>query len=167
MDARGALRIGYGIMAGTLIYMPLVLLPIAGPLYAGVYAGRKARTSPLGGLTVGVSCALLGYLFWISVVFPCLNLRPDGLLSGIFWLAFLGWNVFCGLLSGVGGMMGAMLSYSEKGYNACRTGRARTTDQDEKIPPAAPRAPTFIVCPACGTGNQEDAARCKSCGQEI
>jgi hypothetical protein len=166
MQIKDLLRAVYGIIAGTLLYIPLMLVPFAGPLYAGIFAGKKARTMPLTGFLVGIASAALGYLFWTHEVFPLFNIRTADYVSGIFRVLFLGWNIFCALLAGIGGMMGSILAYSEKmlsGYNGAR----RENKQTEDIRPPETSPPTFIICPSCGTSNQEDSTHCKNCGRDI
>ena len=168
MQIKDFFRVAYGTLAGSLLYIPLVLLPLAGPLYAGIYAGKKARTLPVAGFLVGLSSAAIGYLFWVYVIFPFFNIRPDNLFSDIFWAVFLAWNIFCALLAGIGGMMGSILAYSEKKLKEYN-GNVRKKDPMDTDDARAPEtsAPTFVICPSCGTSNREDSTYCKSCGKDI
>lgn len=168
MRTTDSLRALGAMIYGTLLYVPLTLLPLAGPFYAGMQAGKKAKTGPVMGFFAGIISAVAGYLFWVTVLFPFLGIRPDNILSDIFWIAFLGWNVLCAFISGIGGMMGSMLSFTESnfkayGKNADRPGpeEADLTEEHNNS------APTFIICPSCGTSNEEKAKQCKSCGKEI
>ena len=168
MQIKNLFRALYGILAGSLLYIPLVLLPLAGPLYAGIFAGKKARTMPIAGFFAGIASAILGYLFWINVIFPFFSLKPGDLVSGIFWVLFLAWNVFCALLAGIGGMLGSILSYSENRLSMF-SGKTMKNEpiEPEDSPTTETNAPTFIICPDCGTSNQEDSANCKNCGKDI
>jgi hypothetical protein len=168
MQIKDLLRIGYGMLAGSLLYIPLILIPLAGPLYAGIFAGKKARTMPLTGFFVGIASAAIGYLFWAYAIFPFFNIRAVDLFSGIFWVLFLAWNIFCALLAGIGGVLGSILAYSEKMLSSNNINRRKnvSTDADEiKDPETKP--PTFVICPGCGTSNQEDSTNCKNCGKDI
>jgi hypothetical protein len=168
MQIKDYVRIIYGTFAGSLLYIPLVLLPLAGPLYAGIFAGKKAKTMPVAGFFVGAASAAIGYLFWVYAIFPFFNIRPEDLVSGIFWMLFLGWNIFCAILAGIGGVIGSILSYSEKmlsGRNI--NGRKIDPRVIPEVNGTEPNAPTFVICPGCGTSNPEDSTHCKNCGKDI
>jgi hypothetical protein len=168
MQIKDCLRIVYGLLAGSLLYIPLVLLPLAGPLYAGIFAGKKAGTMPVAGFFVGAASAAIGYLFWVYAIFPFFNIRTEDLISGIFWMLFLGWNIFCAILAGIGGMMGSILSYSKKmrsEYNGKDRKKGPMETEESRAPETT--APTFIICAGCGTSNQEDSTHCKNCGKDI
>ena len=168
MQIKDLLKILYGSLAGSLLYIPLMFLPLAGPLYAGIFAGKKAGTMPIAGFFIGVASAILGYLAWIYAIFPFFNIRTDGLLSGIFWMLFLAWNIFCALLAGIGGMLGSILAYSEKMFSGHNSNSRRNKPMEtEELREPETRAPTFIICPGCGTSNQEDSTNCKNCGKDI
>jgi hypothetical protein len=167
MPIKDFLRILYGCLAGAVLYVPLVFLPLAGPLYAGIFAGKKARTMPIAGFFVGVASALFGYLAWISVIFPFFNIRTGDFLSDIFWILFLGWNIFCALLAGIGGMLGSILSYSEKMLSGRTNRRQNEPGVSHEINEPEPQAPTFVICPSCGTSNREDSTHCVNCGKDI
>jgi hypothetical protein len=168
MQIRDLLRILYGSLVGSLLYILLVFLPLAGPLYAGIFAGRKARTMPITGFFVGVSSAVLGYLAWVYVIFPFFNIRTEDFIAGIFWILFLAWNIFCALLAGIGGILGSILAYSENMLSSSHNNRRKKdfVESPGKNAPE-PHVPTFVICPSCGTSNQEDSTHCKNCGKDI
>jgi len=168
MKIKDILRVLYGLLTGSLLYIPLVLLPLAGPLYVGIFAGKKARTMPITGFFVGVGAVAMGYLFWVYAIFPLFGIKTDDALSGIILLLFLAWNIFCALLAGIGGILGSILSYSEKmlsGQNL--QGMKNKPDGTDDISTPETTPPTFIICPSCGTSNQEDSKHCKNCGKDI
>ena len=162
----------YGLIIGSLLYVPFVIVPLIGPLVAGISAGRIAKTSPQRGFLIGIASAAIGFLIWIFVVFPFFNVRPDSLLSGIFWLLFALWNVFTALIAGIGGILGSMLSLSERMLSSYK-GTGRNIPREQTGTGAAEtnasetNAPVFVICPACGTSNPENGASCVNCGKEM
>jgi Na+/proline symporter len=166
MEIKSIIRMAYGILAGSLLYVPLVVIPFAGPLYSGIFTGRKAGTMPIAGFFAGFLSGVIGYLLWALVIFPFFNVRPQGLLQGIFWLVFLAWNILSFFLAGIGGVMGSILSYSEGMRPGYPNGKNRQEDSYERAAPET-SAPTFVICPSCGTSNPEDSTHCRNCGKDI
>lgn len=167
MPMKELFRTVFAIIYGSTLYVPLVLLPLAGPLYVGIHTGRRAGASPVGGFFIGASCAAIGFLFWVAVIFPFFNIRPDGILSGIFIAAFFAWNILCAFVAGAGGMMGSMLSYTKRIYSEYAGTAKKPAPTAERSGDRGKCVPTYIICPSCGTSNEETIAKCKSCGRDI
>jgi hypothetical protein len=167
MQVKEAARMLYGLALGSLIYVPLALVPVIGPLAAGLSAGKAAKVRPPQGFLLGVGSAAVGFLLWVFLVFPFFNVRPDNLPLGIFWLLFALWNLFGAMVAGIGGVLGSMLSLSERVFSSRNgTNRGRAGKTGEEIPNESD-APVYVICPACATSNTEDAVHCINCGKEI
>lgn len=167
MQVKEAARVLYGLALGSLIYVPLALVPVIGPLAAGLSAGKAAKVRPPQGFLLGVGCAVSGFLLWVFVVFPFFNVRPDNLLSGIFWLLFALWNLFGALVAGVGGVLGSLASLSERVFSSRSVTNGGRSGKTEEAIPNESSAPVYVICPACATSNTEDAIYCINCGRKI
>ncbi len=167
MQIKEAIRMLYGLALGSLVYVPLVLVPIIGPLFAGISAGKIAKMRPQQGFLLGVASAAIGFLLWVFLVFPFFNLRPDTILSEIFWMLFILWNLFCILLAGIGGLLGSMLSLSDRMFFSHKGTNDKISRETVEENANGSNAPVYVICPACATSNAEDAVRCINCGKEI
>jgi hypothetical protein len=107
---RGFLYAG-GILFGGLLYAGLLWLAVLGPLLAGFVSGLLASGSLRRGFNAGVFSGFTGFCFVVLMLLRLGLADVSGLgllaLLLVSWM-FLLWNAVGILLSGVGGVVGAM-----------------------------------------------------------
>jgi len=157
----------YATIYGSLLSIPLILIPIIGPLYAGIQTGKAAKVFPIAGFTTGFLSYTIGGAIWVFALFPLIGIRPEGILTGIFLFLFTGWNILCAFIAGIGGMMGSMMSYAEDAFTAGREWDEKSDIYTEEDIDRGKNTTTYVVCPSCGTTNPEDSEYCTGCGKEI
>lgn len=149
-------RLLFAVLAGSLLYIILVWIPLIGPLIVGLTVGWIARCNVRKGFFIGVLSGFTGFLYLIYVAFPDMNF--------LLWWGFLVWNLFASLFTGVGAVLGSMMSTTTEFFSKFdRFERRKRKD----IYVHEPKVPIFIVCPNCGTSNTEDECYCSSCGNPI
>jgi len=161
MSIRAVLRILAGTVAGAILYIPLVLVPVAGPLASGFAAGWVARTTPMKAFWTGFAAGALGFLAWVFYILPGWDLKPD-LISGVFLWVFLAWNMLSVMASAVGSIFGSMISSARKLLSDFgeRTREERRVERDADVP-------VYVICPECGASNPDESALCEACGANI
>jgi hypothetical protein len=162
MSIRGMLRAAEGAIAGTILYVPLLLFPLIGPLLAGLAAGKTAKSDPGKSLLLGFFCGVVGSAIWLFAILPGWRINPEW-FYWIVWGIFLLWNLLSILFCTLGSLMGAMIAASQAAVSQIRKNAAfaqRETNPEQQ-------APTYVVCRACGTSSPDGSASCKDCGSPL
>ena len=89
----GFIRFLLGLIVGVVLFIPLTLVPIIGPLFAGYISGRIAKTGVTTGIILGFLSSCIGFLAWIDFVYPSINSILDSTLSWVFLWVFVIWNI--------------------------------------------------------------------------
>lgn len=160
MSIKEILRILFAVLTGSLLYIVLILIPIIGPLITGLIAGWIAKSKPKTGFFIGVISGIIGFLFLIFIAFPTWNLN----LNFFVWWIFLIWNLIAFLFTGVGAILGSMMSTTADFFSKFDRSERR---KKEDIYVHEPETPIFVVCPNCGMSNPEDKGYCSSCGTPL
>lgn len=162
MSIKETLRILFAVLVGSLIYIPLVLIPLLGPLITGLVAGWISKTSTKRAFFIGVISGTLGFLFLVFIVVPNWNLR----LNLFLWWIFFIWNLIAILFTGVGASFGSMISSTAEFFSDFRRFRIKDRGKGEerkRFYESEAEIHTFIICPNCGISNPEESEYCSNC----
>ncbi|MEA3254281.1 MAG: zinc ribbon domain-containing protein [Candidatus Altiarchaeota archaeon] len=148
-------RLLFAVLAGSLLYVILVWIPLIGPLIVGLTAGWIARCNVRKGFFIGVLSGFTGFLYLVHIAFPDMNF--------FLWWIFLVWNLFAFLFTGVGAVLGSMMSKTNEFFTYYKNSFAGGNK------PYEPQAEvyTLIICPNCGLSNPEESVYCSSCGNPL
>jgi len=149
------------IISGAATYVCISWIPLLGPIFSGVIAGKVRKGGGREGFSAGAFGGLIGFAatslllnywgIWSSV----LSGSAAGLLLGWIYLVY---NIAGVALAGVGGVLGSMLASFEVAAEpqAC----AAAAIEPESLKDAV----VYRICPECGIGFKESDGECASCG---
>jgi MFS family permease len=170
-------QILFAVFAGSVLYTLLLLIPVIGPLIAGITAGKISKCKPARGFYIGVTSGIIGFIFLISVAFPTWNLN----LNFFVWWIFMIWNLVAIMLTGIGSMLGSVMFATSKFFSDLREplrgekegvgfgefGEQTGESSGEQFYEPGAEVYTFLICPRCGVSNPEDNDYCDSCGASL
>jgi Na+/proline symporter len=159
----GFIRFVLGVIVGAILYLPLTLVPILGPLFAGYASGRIAKTGVTTGIILGFLTSCLGFIAWIYFIYPRINSVLDSTLSWVFLWVFVIWNITSIVFMLGGAVIAGIQNTAEKISAVPRRG----FEEDAQMSTEFNVTNTFIVCPNCGSANPDDKEKCSFCGNQI
>jgi len=161
------------VLIGTLLYVGLNWIPIIGPISVGIISGYISGGNFKKGFTVGLLSASFGFLAILAIISKfgiftqLFDLSITTLMIMLFLWILLLWNLVSIFLTGLGGILGSLISP--------RKLFVKPGGKDEPIRIDVPKdeitsrynTKTYIICPNCGTGNLDSLENCTSCGLKL
>ena len=160
------IRFLIGLIVGAVLFIPLTLVPLVGPLFTGYTSAKIAKVGVTRAIILGFISSLAGFLAWVFYIYPQIAGSLDSTLSLVFLWLFVIWNITSMIFTIGGALISGIQTTTEKiQLAAAQTMATRTGEQGMNV--ECDIAETLIVCPNCGSGNKEDAKTCCFCGAQI
>lgn len=165
----GLIRFIFGAIIGAMLFIPLTLIPIIGPLSTGFAAARISKSGPGRAATLGLISSCLGFAFWALFIFPRIGAMLDSTLLFIFFWVFAIWNITSILFTMIGAVLAGIGNMAVNIASTASQQKWRHTPEEfaEKEDEPGAEEQVFIVCPSCGSSNLEEAGKCSFCGAEL
>jgi len=151
------------IAAGSLLYVGINWIPIAGPLIVGLAVGYTRRKGPKDGFKTGVYAGVLGFVITtiLLVWTRAFGLTTASRLASLFfiWVFFL-WNIVGVFFSGIGGALSSMFFHAHDYLGDRFESPSKSSLKGDNVT-------SIIICGGCGQGISENAVECPYCKVKI